>query len=84
VSAPAQPAHAHGARRLVAGPWLRAALLDPSSAWLRRWGWLSPVGNVVIVVTGGAVRLTESGLGGPTWSRFRVVYDRVLTSKERA
>ena len=35
-----------------------------------RWaGWASLVGNIVIVVTGGAVRLTGSGLGCPTWPR---------------
>ena len=40
---------------------------------LRRWLWISAVANLVanigIVVTGGAVRLTESGLGCPTWPR---------------
>ena len=35
-----------------------------------RWaGWATLVGNIVIVVTGGAVRLTGSGLGCPTWPR---------------
>ncbi|MAY95567.1 MAG: heme A synthase [Nocardioides sp.] len=35
-----------------------------------RWaGWASLVANTGIVVTGGAVRLTGSGLGGPTWPR---------------
>lgn len=36
---------------------------------LRRWGWASVVANIGIVVTGGAVRLTGSGLGCPTWPR---------------
>jgi heme a synthase len=36
---------------------------------LRRVGLASLVANVVIVVTGGAVRLTSSGLGCPTWPR---------------
>jgi cytochrome c oxidase assembly protein subunit 15 len=40
-------------------------------AWADRWtwplGWASLVMNVVLVVTGGAVRLTDSGLGCPTW-----------------
>ena len=39
--------------------------------WAERWiwplGWASLVMNVVLVVTGGAVRLTDSGLGCPTW-----------------
>lgn len=35
-----------------------------------RWaGWASLVANILIVVTGGAVRLTGSGLGCPTWPR---------------
>jgi cytochrome c oxidase assembly protein subunit 15 len=37
--------------------------------WLRFWAWASIVSNVVIVVTGGVVRLTGSGLGCPTWPR---------------
>src|SRR4051812_18212833 len=43
-----------------------------------RWGWVTPrvvrgvalgsvVANVGIVITGGAVRLTGSGMGCPTW-----------------
>jgi cytochrome c oxidase assembly protein subunit 15 len=45
------------------------------TAVARRAGWLwwltlaNLVSNVVIVVTGGAVRLTDSGLGCPTWPR---------------
>ncbi len=35
--------------------------------WLRGLGLASLVANVGIVVTGGAVRLTKSGLGCPTW-----------------
>ena len=37
--------------------------------FLRPLGWASLVANVVLVVTGGAVRLTSSGLGCPTWPR---------------
>jgi cytochrome c oxidase assembly protein subunit 15 len=44
--------------RLVRGP--RA---------LPRWAVASLVGNIGIVVTGGLVRLTGSGLGCPTWPR---------------
>lgn len=40
-----------------------------SDRWLSRWGWATLVGNCVLVVTGGAVRLTASGLGCPTWPR---------------
>ncbi|MGN6252708.1 MAG: COX15/CtaA family protein [Marmoricola sp.] len=37
--------------------------------WLVRAGWATLAANVVLVVTGGAVRLTASGLGCPTWPR---------------
>jgi heme a synthase len=36
---------------------------------LRRLALASVIANIVIVVTGGAVRLTGSGLGCPTWPR---------------
>jgi heme a synthase len=38
-------------------------------AWVRRLALVNLVANVVIVVSGGAVRLTGSGLGCPTWPR---------------
>lgn len=37
--------------------------------WLRPLAWATLAANVVLVVTGGAVRLTSSGLGCPTWPR---------------
>jgi cytochrome c oxidase assembly protein subunit 15 len=40
--------------------------LDP---YLRPLAWATLVANCVLVVTGGAVRLTASGLGCPTWPR---------------
>ena len=39
------------------------------TAWLRRLGRATLVANIGIVLTGGAVRLTGSGLGCPTWPR---------------
>jgi heme a synthase len=51
-------------------PWTRA----PGT--LRRLALASVLANVVIVVTGGAVRLTGSGLGCPTWPSCT---DRSLT-----
>ncbi|OFI38059.1 cytochrome oxidase assembly protein [Arthrobacter sp. SW1] len=36
---------------------------------IRRLAMLSLIGQTVLVVTGGAVRLTSSGLGCPTWPR---------------
>ena len=41
----------------------------PSRLLLKRLAVASLVANIVIVVTGGAVRLTGSGLGCPTWPR---------------
>ena len=38
-------------------------------ARLRGLAWATLVANCVLVVTGGAVRLTASGLGCPTWPR---------------
>jgi cytochrome c oxidase assembly protein subunit 15 len=42
---------------------------SPSRRTLRRLAVATLVSNVVIVATGGAVRLTGSGLGCPTWPR---------------
>ncbi len=43
--------------------------LQPLADWLRRFAWATLVANILIIVTGGAVRLTGSGLGCPTWPR---------------
>nr|WP_196791014.1 COX15/CtaA family protein [Motilibacter aurantiacus] len=50
---------------------LRRAPLIGNPTWrtVRLLAWASVVANVVIVVTGGAVRLTASGLGCPTWPK---------------
>jgi heme a synthase len=40
-----------------------------AATWMRRLAIASLVVNIVIVVTGGVVRLTASGLGCPTWPR---------------
>jgi cytochrome c oxidase assembly protein subunit 15 len=37
--------------------------------WMRPLAWATLVANIGLVVTGGAVRLTGSGLGCPTWPR---------------
>jgi cytochrome c oxidase assembly protein subunit 15 len=37
--------------------------------WVRPLGWATLIANSLLVVTGGAVRLTGSGLGCPTWPR---------------
>ncbi len=48
---------------------MRAALVRPDRASVERWAWASVVANTLIVLTGGLVRLTGSGLGCPTWPR---------------
>jgi cytochrome c oxidase assembly protein subunit 15 len=51
----------------------RPSLVERVTGWtlrplaLRRLALASVIVNVGIVVTGGAVRLTNSGLGCPTW-----------------
>lgn len=37
--------------------------------WVRALAWASLLANALLIVTGGAVRLTGSGLGCPTWPR---------------
>ena len=44
-----------------------ARIVRPSL--VRPLGWATLIANIVLVVTGGAVRLTGSGLGCPTWPR---------------
>ncbi|MFX0538708.1 COX15/CtaA family protein [Ornithinimicrobium sp. Y1847] len=39
------------------------------TAWVRALAWASMFANALLIVTGGAVRLTGSGLGCPTWPR---------------
>jgi cytochrome c oxidase assembly protein subunit 15 len=46
-----------------------ASLRAPKRADVERWAWATVVANTVIVLTGGLVRLTGSGLGCPTWPR---------------
>ena len=41
----------------------------PDRRQVERWAWASLVANTVIILTGGLVRLTASGLGCPTWPR---------------
>ncbi len=48
-----------------AARWLPRRL--QTDGWLRGLALASVIANIVIVVTGGAVRLTDSGLGCPTW-----------------
>lgn len=49
----------------------RLGFLVPTTVtpWVRTTGLLSIIANAVLIVTGGLVRLTGSGLGCPTWPR---------------
>jgi len=50
--------------------WRRActaALLAPTPAALRRWALAGVVTSTLIILTGAAVRLSQSGLGCPDW-----------------
>lgn len=42
---------------------------EPSHRFVLGWAWASVVANSVIVLTGGVVRLTGSGLGCPEWPK---------------
>ncbi|MDO5628628.1 MAG: COX15/CtaA family protein [Mobilicoccus sp.] len=42
---------------------------DHVTRWTRAMAWASMIANGLLIVTGGAVRLTASGLGCPTWPR---------------
>lgn len=41
----------------------------PDRRFALRWAWASLIANATLVLTGGLVRLTGSGLGCPTWPR---------------
>ena len=52
-----------------AGTDRRTHIPRPIDRWLPHVAWATLVANVGIILTGGAVRLTGSGLGCPTWPR---------------
>ena len=54
---------------LVANPISRAFSALTSPRRIRLYVWLSLATQILIVVTGGLVRLTGSGLGCPTWPK---------------
>jgi heme a synthase len=61
------PAEAEVSRSTGPLPKVLRIVRGPSA--LRRWAVVTLVMNIAIVVTGGLVRLTGSGLGCPTWPR---------------
>ena len=67
---PELPARAAGPGLPGRSTWRRAAarlLLAPSPAVLRRWALAGVVTSALIILTGAAVRLSQSGLGCPDW-----------------
>ncbi len=48
---------------------LLAGIRNPDRASVERWALAALAANILIVLTGGLVRLTGSGLGCPTWPR---------------
>jgi cytochrome c oxidase assembly protein subunit 15 len=48
---------------------VRESLRAPVQSSVEKWAWAAVVANTVIVLTGGLVRLTDSGLGCPTWPK---------------
>jgi heme a synthase len=67
-------AHCHGAFRPDSCRSYHLRVTSPttflrSPVTLRRLALVSLIANIGIVVTGGAVRLTRSGLGCPTWPK---------------
>ncbi len=48
---------------------LFAGLRAPDQTSVERWAWAALAANVLIILTGGLVRLTGSGLGCPTWPK---------------
>ena len=50
-------------------PWTPLLRVVTGATAMRRWAVAALAINVVIVVTGGLVRLTASGMGCPTWPR---------------
>ncbi len=42
---------------------------NPDRRFALRWAWASLIANATLVLTGGLVRLTGSGLGCPTWPK---------------
>ncbi|MDS1113684.1 COX15/CtaA family protein [Gordonia westfalica] len=60
----------HGTHRVASGFWrFIPGFGRPTARFVHRWAIALLVSNVGIVATGGAVRVTGSGLGCPTWPR---------------
>src|SRR5580693_7233012 len=67
VSAPVTAPDASPASRAAWLPAWTDVLLAPSPAVLRRWALAGVITSALIILTGAAVRLSQSGLGCPDW-----------------
>jgi cytochrome c oxidase assembly protein subunit 15 len=67
VSAPVTAPDAGSPARAAWLPAWSNALLAPSAAALRRWALAGVITSALIILTGAAVRLSQSGLGCPDW-----------------
>jgi heme a synthase len=68
LAAPGRPAGLPAARPRTSWPRaLAGALLAPSASALRRWALAGVITSSLIILTGAAVRLSQSGLGCPDW-----------------
>ena len=67
VSAPVTAPDAAPASRTGWLPAWTDVLLAPSPAVLRRWALAGVITSALIILTGAAVRLSQSGLGCPDW-----------------
>jgi cytochrome c oxidase assembly protein subunit 15 len=67
---PAASSAGGGAAATRLAAWARAgpdSLLAPSAAAMRRWALAGVITSALIILTGAAVRLSQSGLGCPDW-----------------
>lgn len=48
---------------------VKLQMRSPDQKSVEGWAWAAVVANTVIILTGGLVRLTGSGLGCPTWPK---------------
>jgi heme a synthase len=67
VSAPPAAPDANSARPVAWLPAWSDVLLAPSAVAMRRWALAGVVTSALIILTGAAVRLSQSGLGCPDW-----------------
>lgn len=67
LTAPDAPASAAARTRSARRPAWTDFVLAPSAVALRRWALAGVITSALIILTGAAVRLSQSGLGCPDW-----------------